>query len=431
VPGTVGPSSGRRPAPARTANRRPGVTHGVLALQRRAGNGAVVAALAGRWAPRASTSSAVATVQRDLLAYSEPTIRNTATGSMRSSADGRRILEALSVLVAAGKVTMTSAGKEYTFSAWGATTAEISAALAHAGFERAPEMAAALLDTHNVTVYSGEATRKTKFTKTTSKAKLERQENRKLTPGEVTEARRVFGSALNLDAVTVHEGGIATVGGYARTIYNKIYFPKGTFSSGDFMPYLIHELTHVWQYQQGAEIQGMIFEALVGNYDYGGEAGLKKAWDDGQAFDEFSIEQQGDILEDYYKRLRATLDVTAYKGFVEQVRTGRAKEHRYKTVTPLEGGTLDVGASYERHRAKTEAAIVEQLKLRIRPGDRAATAARFERVLALFDELLPYWSERYRDRVRMRSSQDELVTLLYSRLSRDGRAKIFAMIGGL
>ena len=89
------------------------------------------------------------------------------------------------------------------------------------------------------------------------------------------------------------------------------------------MPLLIHELTHVWQYQRGegwGSLPGMIWEAVVGNYEYGGEDGLKEARAKGQAFSEFTTEQQGDILQHYYVRLKARLDVSAYEPWVNDVK---------------------------------------------------------------------------------------------------------------
>jgi len=66
---------------------------------------------------------------------------------------------------------------------------------------------------------------------------------RHLTASEVQEIQLVFGSALKPENVTISEGGVMTLGGYARTVPNHIYFPSGSIR----MPLMIHELTHVWQ----------------------------------------------------------------------------------------------------------------------------------------------------------------------------------------
>jgi hypothetical protein len=171
----------------------------------------------------------------------------------------------------------------------------------------------------------------------------------------------VFGSALKTENVTVSEGGLMTLGGYARTVPNHIYFPSGSIR----MPLMIHELTHVWQYQRGegwGSVPGMIWEAVVGNYDYGGEEGLKEARAKGQAFSEFTTEQQGDILQDYYVRLKARLDVSLYEPWVNDVKAGRENTHHYPTVEPLPAATLDVWKLNREYRDRQEAALIVELR---------------------------------------------------------------------
>lgn len=72
---------------------------------------------------------------------------------------------------------------------------------------------------------------------------------------------------------------------------------------------LIHELTHVWQYQHDGAIYFPEagwdqFVAWLNNedaYDYGDVTGLQKKIADGEGFDSFNREQQGRIVEDYFK----------------------------------------------------------------------------------------------------------------------------------
>lgn len=250
---------------------------------------------------------------------------------------------------------------------------------------------------------------------------------RKLNSTETAAAKRVFGSSLDTSAIVISEGGVMTLGGYARALPNRVHFPNGSFARSDFIPYLIHELTHVWQYQRGAEIPGMIYEAVVGIYDYGGEPALRQAWDAGKAFDEFTTEQQGDILSDYYTRVVNGDDVSAYQGFVDQVRTGKEKEHRYKTVQPLPAGTLDVAKLNEEYRVRTEAEIVRELRRPMGVDDPRAIS-RAQRLLELFRRL-PYWSELYRERIEARRSDDTLVNLLFTRISGALRNRIFRVLG--
>jgi hypothetical protein len=239
---------------------------------------------------------------------------------------------------------------------------------------------------------------------------------RHLTAQEKAAADSVFRGVLDTSAVEISESRVIASFGYARTVYNRIYFPSGGLE-GDYLPWLIHELTHVWQYQRGADLPGMVWEAVVGIYDYGGEEGLREAWRTGKAFDEFTTEQQGDIMEDYYKALRSGRSTAAYDDFVTQVRTGQEKVHRYPRVEPLPAGTLDVGKLNREYAARIEAKIIVQLHRRIDPGEIRELADRRHRLLWLFHDLSGYMSIVYRDRIAAARPSDELVTLLRERIS--------------
>jgi hypothetical protein len=144
---------------------------------------------------------------------------------------------------------------------------------------------------------------------------------RPLTSTEKTEATKVFGASLDLDDVTVAEAPIMAAFGYARTLPGAIYFPPGTFSLAptDFLPWLIHELAHAWQYQHGVTVWETMFHAIRGRYDYGGEAGLLAARRDGKRFRAFNTEQQADICKDYYVRQRDGLDTSAWDPYIAEV----------------------------------------------------------------------------------------------------------------
>lgn len=76
--------------------------------------------------------------------------------------------------------------------------------------------------------------------------------SRRLTPGEVALAQRVFGAAIRLDPVRVHAGGF---GRFAVTVGSHLFLPDG-LRQDDFAvaepltrALFIHELVHVWQFQ--------------------------------------------------------------------------------------------------------------------------------------------------------------------------------------
>jgi hypothetical protein len=90
------------------------------------------------------------------------------------------------------------------------------------------------------------------------------------------------------------------------------------------MSWVIHELTHVWQYQTMG--WRYLFKALgahirmgVHVYDFGGEEGLKKQMQKSGSFTDFNMEQQGDIVKGYYEKLCKGKDTSAWGYFIEQM----------------------------------------------------------------------------------------------------------------
>ncbi len=181
---------------------------------------------------------------------------------------------------------------------------------------------------------------------------------RSLAPHEIEEARLVFGSALDYTRVYVFEGATWTdlvdkVGAKIQKrvrgpeVHNAItlgatsYFPIPIRTSTEYlakgdlshMTWLIHELTHQWQYQimgwryltDALHIQ--LREGQRG-YDYKrafpshGDA-LKEAKKLGQKFINFNPEQQGDIARDYYLNFKQQRDCTPWDPFIEEIQKAR------------------------------------------------------------------------------------------------------------
>lgn len=157
---------------------------------------------------------------------------------------------------------------------------------------------------------------------------------RPLTADEINEAKLVFGDTLDYARARVAEAPVMAIGKYARTPFNTIYFPPGTsaLAFAHFMPWLVHELTHVWQTQHGVSVVTKLMHAMRGPsaYDYSGPFGkerkedaLRDAFARGKRFTDFNTEQQGDILEDFYRKLKAGEDTSAYTPFVSEVQSRR------------------------------------------------------------------------------------------------------------
>jgi hypothetical protein len=181
---------------------------------------------------------------------------------------------------------------------------------------------------------------------------------RRLTPVEIAEAQLVFGDGLDYDRAFVFEGATWTdfvdnIGAAiqkrkrdpnthnAITLGNTSYFPipirtgAEVLAQGDYghMTWLIHELTHQWQYQHlGWRYlsQALHVQLTEGrrSYDYqrdfpSREEALKEAARLGRKFVAFNPEQQGDITRDYYYNFKLKRDCSPWEPFLEEVRKAR------------------------------------------------------------------------------------------------------------
>lgn len=172
---------------------------------------------------------------------------------------------------------------------------------------------------------------------------------RRLRPIEIREAESVFGPEIAYGRIWIHEharwpdwiarigsaltGRRPPVGGNSITIGEWVYFPHplrteaAHLESGIFgdMAWLLHELTHVWQYRQ----RGFryIFDAAreqirLGRtaYAYRGADGLREATARHASLADFNPEQQGEIVRDYYLRAKMGLDIAAWEPFIAELR---------------------------------------------------------------------------------------------------------------
>ncbi len=164
---------------------------------------------------------------------------------------------------------------------------------------------------------------------------------RPMTSTEETEAKRVFGNKINYSLVRIDEYSlIAWIGKkkekadhMAVTTFHTINFSrkieaqKGT---GD-MAWLIHELVHVWQYEKmGAMYMARAVHAQNNaGYNYKGINKLREK--KSQGLDGFNLEQQGDIISDYYRILHMkdglkpkwekpeNVVISVYKSYVDKI----------------------------------------------------------------------------------------------------------------
>ena len=125
-------------------------------------------------------------------------------------------------------------------------------------------------------------------------------ETRPLTSKELALARSVFGASIPYGRVRVDER--ATV---ACRRYGGCYVGFFTINSwGRFGPTVfIHEMMHVWQFHQMGSVyilRALLAQRTTAGYNYGGTEALARARATGHGLRPFNLEQQADIVSDYY-----------------------------------------------------------------------------------------------------------------------------------
>jgi hypothetical protein len=150
----------------------------------------------------------------------------------------------------------------------------------------------------------------------------DRVTSRGVTDEEKENAAIVFGDSLNLDGITITENWVMSIGGYARTLPHTVYVWPGELDEDGHVRLMMHEFTHLWQYQHGISVATTAYNALKGNYPFGGADGLRKAWASCKHFRDFNTEQQGDICQAYWIMKTTGGDTSAYEPYLDEVRNG-------------------------------------------------------------------------------------------------------------
>jgi len=169
---------------------------------------------------------------------------------------------------------------------------------------------------------------------------------RRLNDGERTHARGVFGESLDLDSVRIVTTPVAaaptTLGDYIRT--------SGSMSDAT----LIHELTHVWQYQHGggAYISDSLCHQVAAWAATGSRAAAYDLTDVVRArrpFSDYTAEQQAMIVEMYFADPTMRTD-PVYQSLINELRrrlpAPSATRQRLIYQEGLFGPTNDLGRDY-------------------------------------------------------------------------------------
>ena len=173
---------------------------------------------------------------------------------------------------------------------------------------------------------------------------------RTLHPHELLEVQPIFGVGLDTARVIISEGDalpnwVGRIGAFLKrqsaplenaiTIGNTSYFPRALTTETRDLAWLIHELTHQWQYQHfGIRY---LFEALrAPTYAYANvgellDVALKRFWNANTKFSDFNREQQGDIVRDYFYALKdpsTSADLTAWEPYLHDLQTPIASQQK-------------------------------------------------------------------------------------------------------
>ncbi|MDX1417263.1 MAG: DUF4157 domain-containing protein [Candidatus Promineifilaceae bacterium] len=139
-------------------------------------------------------------------------------------------------------------------------------------------------------------------------------------------------NAMRFGDIRVVEGGVFDLvfklnGNLAFATWHSINLPRTGRHTRENRSIVVHELTHVFQYEQiGSRYLGEAIYMLVKTkrdcYNYGGPAGLAEACLYGKKYCHFNREQQAMITQDYYIRRERGLDTLPYEPFIHQVQSG-------------------------------------------------------------------------------------------------------------
>ncbi|MCO6493718.1 MAG: hypothetical protein J5I98_35185 [Phaeodactylibacter sp.] len=154
--------------------------------------------------------------------------------------------------------------------------------------------------------------------------------SRPLHPWEKELARPIFGKSINYGRVRIDEYAVAGPRQF-HFCYVSFYCINSWGRMDNSL--LIHELAHVWQYQKMGIVyipRALMAQRSPEGYDYGGTRGLEAALRAGRTLQDFNLEQQAEIVSDYY-RIRegypprwgraGVTELPIYEHFVKELRS--------------------------------------------------------------------------------------------------------------
>jgi len=155
-------------------------------------------------------------------------------------------------------------------------------------------------------------------------------ETRFLSGEETKMAKAVLGPrAIRFGDVKIATGGLLLL--FFQMNKNRAFATWHTInlpaSKSENISLLIHELTHVYQYERVGSVyisQGLWAQFRFGRraYDYGGIDGLREGRAAGKRLSDYNREQQGQIAQDYLAQVLDDSDTEAYEPFIQDLKHG-------------------------------------------------------------------------------------------------------------
>ena len=151
------------------------------------------------------------------------------------------------------------------------------------------------------------------------------QKSRALNEAEIKMAHSVFGPDFDVSQVRLKTAWWV-LKNYAVSPNGNIYFNPEDWTE-DFSKaplgrksWLIHELTHVWQLQQGLKVvRGAVMNR---RYDY--------TLADGKSFFAYGIEQQARMVQDYFVRREQGKDCGAWQACIPFLQSNKQSNEEHK-----------------------------------------------------------------------------------------------------
>ncbi len=198
---------------------------------------------------------------------------------------------------------------------------------------------------------------------------------RALTSAERAIGAGVFGASIDFARVRLIPTDVLEY----RTVGNNIRVPRDfTVADEQMAQTLIHELTHVWQYQHGGtsyishSLQTQIAGALRGNRNFAYDYALKP----GLSFFDFTPEQQGLIVENYFSMKRDQAKIAGSKGSAREYESNHFGAGGFPDQLTAAQRSAEISMEMPAHEL-----VIAQMRTALPAGEAAILLQRAQEVM--------------------------------------------------